>query len=204
MTVTGIEQLGRGRYCVFLDGEAAFTLYKGELKSYGIKQDCELSEESYELIMSVALTKRARLRAMNLLMKKSYTSMQLQKKFAASGYPEAIITDALEYVISFGYVDDEAYARDYIRCHLDDKSMRRIKYDLMNKGVSQDIIEEALCEAAMSGDGVDEEGQICKLLKKRGYNCCTASYEERQKACAYLVRKGYSTELVMNIVRVYE
>ena len=39
MTVTKIEPLSKTRYKVYLDGQFAFTLYKGELSRYHIAEE---------------------------------------------------------------------------------------------------------------------------------------------------------------------
>ena len=42
------------------------------------------------------------------------TEKKLRQKLVEGKYPEDIIDIALAYVKSYGYIDDEAYARDYM------------------------------------------------------------------------------------------
>ena len=67
MTVTRIEELSRSRCKIYLEDSFAFVLYKGELRLFGVREQEELSEESYREIMQEVLPKRATLRCMNLL-----------------------------------------------------------------------------------------------------------------------------------------
>ena len=87
MTVTSIVPEGRTKYAVAIDGECMFTLYKGELSRYRIREGGELSEEAYAEIMQTLLPKRAKLRCMNLLKSRSYTRRQLMDKLRAGKYP---------------------------------------------------------------------------------------------------------------------
>ena len=48
MTVTKIEPVTKTRYKVYVDGQFAFVLYKGELSRYHIAEDSELEEEIYQ------------------------------------------------------------------------------------------------------------------------------------------------------------
>ena len=48
-----------------------------------------------------------KLRCMNLLKSRDYTVYQLKTKLKENGYPEFLIDTAIEYVASYGYVDDE-------------------------------------------------------------------------------------------------
>ncbi len=73
MTVTGIEAISKSRSKVFLDGEFAFVLYKGELRKYQMKEGSELQEDILEELQTQVLPKRAKLRAMNLLKNSQYT-----------------------------------------------------------------------------------------------------------------------------------
>ena len=109
---TDITELDKKRCKVYLDGEFAFVLYKGELRDYGIKVGTEISDTIYDEIISVALSKRCKLRAMNLLQKKDYTTRQLKDKLEEGLYHKELVDEAIEYVSSYKYLDDERYARD--------------------------------------------------------------------------------------------
>ena len=67
MIVTKVELVSKNRYKVEVDGEFAFVLYRRELSHYQIREECEVSEESFEQIKKEVIIKRAKLRAMHLL-----------------------------------------------------------------------------------------------------------------------------------------
>ena len=67
MTVTKIEPVTKTRYKVYVDGQFAFVLYKGELSRYHIAEDSELEEEIYQNLRKEIVLKRAKLRAMQLI-----------------------------------------------------------------------------------------------------------------------------------------
>ena len=73
MVVTDITEVTKAKSRVFLDGEFAFVLYKGELRLYHIQVGQEMSTEVYEEIIHTVLTKRAKKRCLMLLQKKDYT-----------------------------------------------------------------------------------------------------------------------------------
>ena len=52
MTVTEITEISKSRRKIWIDEEFAFVLYSGELKTYGIAQDQEMTEEAYHEIMT--------------------------------------------------------------------------------------------------------------------------------------------------------
>jgi regulatory protein len=147
MIVTGIEEQTKTKFKVYLDGTFAFVLYKGELKRFGIKQGEDLTQENYEKIQNEVLLKRAKKRAMHLLEDMDRTESALRKKLKAGQYPENAISGAIEYVRSFGYLDDARYAENFVMSRKDSKSKREIKALLSQKGVSDDLICLALNSA---------------------------------------------------------
>ena len=112
MLVTQVTELSKSRSKVYIDQEFAFVLYKGELRLYHIKESEELRPEDYRTIMQEVLPKRAKLRAMNLLQGREYTTSQLRTKLQQGYYPPEIIEQAIEYVAGFHYIDDLRYAVD--------------------------------------------------------------------------------------------
>ena len=186
MTVTGIKEITKSRMKIDIDGAFAFVLYKGELRIYGIKENQELSEENYQKILIEVLPKRAKLRAMNLLKSRAYTAFQLREKLESGGYPKKIIEEAIDYVASFGYVNDSQYAMDFIEYNKEKKSKNRIFMDLYKKGISKELIEEAWKDAVGEDRQELEKEQIIHWIQKKNFPLETASLREKQIMLLFL------------------
>ena len=192
MLVTQVTELSKSRSKVYIDQEFAFVLYKGELRLYHIKESEELRPEDYRTIMHEVLPKRAKLRAMNLLQGREYTTSQLRTKLQQGYYPPEIIEQAIEYVAGFHYIDDLRYAVDYITYHENSRSRRRIEQDLQGKGISSATIEEAWQSWRENGG---------ELLRKKHYDAAEETdWKERQKIYAFLARKGFSQEAIRKAI----
>lgn len=200
MTVTEIEAVSNTRSRVYLDGEPAFVVYKGELRKYRIAEGVELAEETLRELEQEVLPKRARLRAMNLLKSRRYTEKQLTDKLLAGGYSRELAGDALAYVKSFRYVDDAVYAYDYIACHMERYSMREIEQRLMRKGIDSELTRAAARELAQNGMLTDEETMIRRLLEKKHFNLETADKKQKQRIYGYFYRKGFSPDKVRRAI----
>ena len=137
---------------------------------------------------------------MNLLKTKEYTTSQLRTKLKQGLYPDPIIEDALSYVASFHYTDDLRYAVDYITSHEDTRSHHRIDQDLQQKGIPQDILRQAWQQWEANGGHQDEQQMIRMLLEKKHYNASAATYKERQRIYAFLLRKGYSSSVICKVL----
>ncbi len=196
MLVTQITEASKPRYRVYIDGQFAFILYKGELRKFRMKEGEELSTEIYQEIMTQILPKRAKLRSMNLLQSRDYTRKQLEDKLRQGEYPQTCIDEAITYVESYGYIDDGRYARDFIEYNMQSKSRMRIETDLLGKGIDKEIIRRAFDELNEQGVEQDELTVARDLLRKKKYCADTATRQEQQKMYGFLYRKGFHRDTI--------
>lgn len=198
--ITRIEELDKKRVRIFIDGEFAFVLYKGELRRYQLEEGKEIETAEYKEIIGEVLPKRAKLRSMNLLKTRAYTERQLRDKLHQGEYPEDIIEEAVLYVKSFGYINDRQYAQDFAVYHMENKSRRRIEQDLAAKGISRELIREVMEELAENGEQPDETAMAKELLRKKNFNPQIATNKEKQKLSAFLYRKGFQTDTIRSVL----
>jgi len=196
MTVTQITEINKSRSKVYIEQEFAFVLYKGELRKYRIRLGEELADQDYAMIMSEVLPKRAKLRLMNLLKEREYTTEQLRKKLNEGGYPGDVAQQALDYVASFHYVDDARYAYDYIVSCAARNSRRLIEQKLKEKGIDGNVIKKAFLKWEEQGGIQEEETMIRTLLEKKQYNPDDTDKKEQLRLYHFLLRKGFSGEKI--------
>lgn len=190
MKITKIESVTKTRYKVFIDEEFAFILYKGELSKFNIKEDGTLDSQELEQIYETLL-KRAKLRAMHLLETMARTESQLRQKLTQTGYPDKIVEEAIRYVKSFGYINDEMYIRNFIDTRREKKSKREIIALLYGKGLDSEMIDKIVSEAYEEHS--DREA-ILSIIQKKGWHDMPEDEKERNKRYGYLVRKGFRYE----------
>lgn len=200
MLIESVSEVSKDRSRVVLENGESFVLYKGEIRLCKIREQGDLPDSLYKRLMEEILPKRAKLRAMNLLKARPYTVYQLTKKLRDGGYPEEIINIAIDYVSSYGYIDDKVYAVAFIKEQSERRSRKELAAKLFAKGIQKDTVEAAFREVYGENDryGKSEFAElevILKALKKRGYNP-DASYEEKQKTLAYFYRRGFEIDSV--------
>ena len=136
---------------------------------------------------------RAKKRALYLLERMDRTEYQLREKLRASEYPEDVIEEAIEYVKSFHYIDDERYAENFTRYKKGNMSRQQIKQKLISKGVSKDIITNALEEEY----DMDESIHIRNLLEKKHFSYETSDEGEFRRIYNYLLRRGFRSSDIL-------
>ncbi len=202
--VTDIVEFDKKRCKVYLDGEFAFLLYKGELRDFSIKNGAEISDATYTEIVKGVLCKRCKLRAMNLLQKKDYTERQLRDKLSEGLYQPELIDDAIGYVKMYKYLDDDRYARDYITYHMSTRSKNRIIQDLITKGISKEKLMPIMNQLYLQEDGDIELEQVKALLEKKHYDQYMTDFKEKQKIMAFLMRRGFQMSTIKRAMNCYE
>lgn len=198
MTVTQTEPCGKNRCRIYLDGEPAFILYRGEMKRLDIREGAHISGETVETIHSEILYRRARMRAMHLLEDMDRTEAGLREKLRQGEYPVDVIEKAITYVRSFGYLNDARYAENFILSRSTSKSRRELRALLTNKGVSAEDIDRAF--AVCYPDDAEQEA-VRKILKKKHIDPDTAGKEELHKIYGYLARKGFRYETIRQVIQ---
>ena len=201
MTVTKIEPVAKTRFQVYVDGQAAFVLYKGELSRYRIEEKKEMTEEVYAEILQKVVLKRAKARALHLLNDMGRTEAQLRTKLLQGGYPADVTESALDYVKSFGYLNDAEYARSFIEGRKNKKSRNELYAALCRKGIDREEAKVALEEYY---DGEDERAAIEALLRKKKFDSDTADYMQKQKIAGYLMPKGFRDDEIRRVIEFSE
>lgn len=175
-------------------GEGMY-LYPGELKKQQWKEGERICQESFEQTRQKYAIPRAKKRALGILVKKDCTEKELRDKLTTSLHDAISVQEAMSFVKSNGYINDEIYAKEYLDVKKKKKSFRQIRMELKQKGISEQILDQVFEE-----NGEQSQEDIRPLLLKyiRKFSVLDAS--AKQKTCAYFYRKGYSLEPVKQIL----
>ena len=154
---------------------------------YNFEMEPEIEKSEKDVKEEV---RRAKLRALHLLTAMDRTEADLRGKLSASYCDEAVET-AVEYVKSFGYLDDERFVRNYIESKSRSKSRRQIEQELIfRKGVSKEAVEKGFENAQMT----DVSEVILRYMQKKKIDPTNCNYEQKNKFFAYMLRKGFPKE----------
>lgn len=137
-------------------------------------------------------------KALNILNACGRTRAQLFNSLCAYGADPRMADDVLDELEKLGLIDDVQYAKDYFEQAVYNKNFgpRRIKQSLYEKGISNEIISEILCEYdyTMQLD-IARKVALKKLLsyKKLDY------YKQKQKLYSILANKGFNYDVICEI-----
>ena len=198
MLLTKIEQIDQKRYRIYVEEEFIFLLYVTDIRKLKLEEQMDITPEELDKIYIDIVLRRAKMKAMLLLKSMDYSEKGLRDKLAKLYYPPKAINDALEYVIGYGYIDDERYARNYVRFKKDTQSRKQIEYTLQQKGVSKDYINIAFDEEYSNESNALVRAIIKKVGSLERIEELTA--DEKRKVGAYLYRKGFSSQEIREYI----
>lgn len=199
ISVITYTSLGKGKYRAVFDNGVTCVLYRGEAARLSLSEGSNITDDEYRLLINEIVGKRAKKRAMHLLEQMDRTEHQLREKLIKGEYPLESIDLAIGYVKSFKYLDDDRYAHNFVRYSKEKLSSQQIKIKLMSKGISGNIISQAIEDEYDS----DETIMIRKLLKKRHFEGEKTNQKDFQRIYNYVLRRGYSSNKILKEMKTF-
>jgi regulatory protein len=141
-------------------------------------------------------------RALKLLSYKPRSVAEMRARLNEKEWADAqVVEQIIARLVELGYLDDEQFAARYADARLTVKPLgrTRLRRDLQRRKVSTQVVEQALEQAY---EEHSEEELIARAIAKRTrLKGAPATREETKKLFDYLIRRGFSYDLVMRKVR---
>lgn len=187
--VEKMEKRGSGYLVTLSQGEEILKLNISREKTieYGILRGSEVGEEVLDAILFERDLTLARKKALSILSYGDKSKKALFDKLLSSGFSEEIARLALEYVLSYGYIDEEGQVESAVlRLATKDLHSRRyITAKLTSLGYDESLVEDVI--DALVSDGVIDFAQIGDALAEK----MGATGEEKR---ALLYKRGFVEE----------
>ena len=131
---------------------------------------------------------------MTYVLYKMRTVAETRRKCHMLKYEDDYIDEVIDYLVEAGYLNDDNYTKKYIEnvLRLKNDSANGIKIDLMQKGVSEDIIEKYL----YSDEVKEFEENSCMILAEKKYK----STLDILKVKKFLINKGFTYDAVAKAI----
>lgn len=192
MIITSIEKIKRSvRYNVFVDGELYCSLTDFSILSVGLKSGLELDDYIIERIEE-AKKKECFTDLLNILASRT-TEYTARQKLLKKGFNEDEINYAIEKAKEYSYIDDEAYARDFINSS-SGRSKLKLKIDLVDcRGISPEIVDRLLKD-------YNEKNALYYPLRRE----LLKENVDKQKVIAKFARQGFSYNSIKSVMTTIE
>lgn len=176
---------------MYLDGEFAFGLSR--IVAAWLEVGQELSEEKAAQLQAEDTLEVGYQRALKYIGYRMRSVAEVQDKLIDYGFAEEEIVGVVERLRRNGFIDDERFAEAWIenRVEFRPRSHRALSFELRQKGVPDDVIDETL-EKTIS----DEElAYLAATKQSRKYKDLEWP-DFRRKMGAYLARRGFTYNII--------
>ncbi len=143
---------------------------------------------------------RAQTAAFRLLKVRQRSEAEIRERLARKNFPPEIVEGTLSFLRTHSFVDDAAFTRWWIKSRLNKPfGLTRIRLELRQKGVSEDILRE---ELALAAEDLDEAALISVVIKKRlGRYQGLEPLKRKKRLFDFLARRGFSVEAIQKAIR---
>lgn len=200
MKITDITpQKQNERENIYIDDKFAFGISAELRYKYDLYIGKEITDDFINDVLKAEEQNKVLNHAFNILSYGQKSKKDVYTKLMRKGYEEEFILKAIEYCEDRNYINDKLYAENFIKdkTNINKYGSNRIRYDLISKGVSKDIIDEVL-----DLDHDEEYERAIELAHKK-----MKSYKNDDKAAIYrklggfLQRRGYTYDVVSKVLR---
>ena len=199
MNINKFSKGKSGMYTIFLEDNTKLTIHEDLILKYDLLLTKKIDNNLKEEILEENKVYEIYEVSISYITKKLRSSKELSKYLIKKGYEQDLVDKVIELLYKEGYLDDKVYANSYVhdRIILSNDGPNKIKKDLCDLGISDDLIEEAIISYT---EDIEKE-RIEKLIDKqiKSNNNKGASLLKK-KIQMYLLNLGYNIDLINEIL----
>lgn len=197
--ITKIEtqKKNKNRVSIFIDEKFAFGIYYQTLIKYDLSVGLVVDETLKNEIIIVDEYNKALNDALHYLSYRNRTKFEVREKLKEKEYAGITIDKVIDELVNLNYVDDHAFAKEYIGFKIKKMGKRKIRYKLESMGIDSLIIDQELME--YSND--DEYTAAYALASKKNDAYNNISYQKRYNRLSGLLnRRGFSYSVAKEVL----
>lgn len=195
MKITEFKKIGKtNRFKLYVDGDFFGIIMDETIIKNSLNTHDDYTESYLQEILAKNQDKVCFDTALTYVSKFTKPEKELRKHLITKGFLDCDIDFAIEKLKSYNYLNDENYAKMYIQNRHDSKGKKAIFYELKNKGIDQEIIQQNL-QCITSQEDVIEK-LASKFLKNK-----KDDPKVKEKLFRHLASKGFEFEEINSVVR---
>lgn len=158
--------------------------------------DKEIDFPTYKLILANDEFNKAKNFALNKISYSQKSTYEIRQKLKEQKFSEDVIEKIIEYLDSYGFLDDESYVKSYIRDkdEISNWSRGKILFMLKRKHIDDNIIEDYIYMISDEREAEKARFFADKKIKN------DFSYENRAKIFRHLASKGFDVDIINQVL----
>ncbi|WP_192930143.1 RecX family transcriptional regulator [Alkaliphilus pronyensis] len=203
--ITDVQQQrqNKDKFNIYINNEYCFSCSLEIVALHNLKVGLMVDEDKLKEIIYTSNIKAAFNMALTYLSTKPRTKAETIKHLMSKGYEENVILETLKRLEYYNYINDEDYAKNYVKNNSMHKlnGIKKIKHNLKEKGIDENLADIAL-------DKYDAEQQLQNAIDigKRFFllNTKTPVNKIKEKLYNKLLMKGYLWDTIDKAISIIE
>lgn len=200
------QKKSKERYNIFLQDNHkevfGFSVDESVLIDYHLHKGKELDKTTIEDLMEKDTMQKAYNMVIHYLSYRMRTEKEIVDYLKKKEIPEIHIASIMEKLIQNKLIDDHEFAESFVRTRMNtsEKGPVIIEKELLNKGVSKSIADEAIQTYTYAEQRHNAEKLIAKKSNQRG----TDSHRQKiNRLQNHLLQKGFTQDVIQDIISSY-
>lgn len=194
ITSVTVQQKNKERSNIYIDNEYYCSLSNFTVVSNRIKAGCEIEDEEFERILQEDGASASFEKGLSYVSKYQKTKKQVLDYLIKKGFAYPVAFKAVEKLQSYGYVNDDDFAENFVTANKSSYGKKALFMKLMQKGVSEKCANKAINEHL--GDETPSAERIAEKYM-RGKE---KTFENFGKCYRHLLSKGFSYDAASSAI----
>jgi regulatory protein len=194
ITALTYQKRNKDRVNVYLDGTFGFGL--AVIEAVRLRVGQALTDEEIEALRRKDDIDRAHGRALDYLSYRPRSTSEVRRNLRQKDVDERIVDAVIARLVHARLLDDREFARYWVdnRERFNPRGLRGLRHELAQKGVSSEIIDEALAT-------YDEEAAARRTAEAGARRLSLGDLSAfRRKLKAYMARRGFSYAVIIPLI----
>ena len=196
ITKVEIQKKHKDRVSIYVDGEFFCGLMLTSCIKYHLKEGLEIEKERLDFLREETERENACEKGLKYLSKAQKTEKEVKTYLKGKGFDDDTVFYAIEKLKKYDYINDELYAKNFVKYKSKTDGKKKIEYELKNKGISDKIIQNTLDSFVFDENVL--ENILEKYLKNKDLDIKT-----KQKAYRFLMSKGFANDEIMQALNKF-
>lgn len=194
-TITKIEaqKNKRERVNIYINEEYSFSCSMELVYRYNLEKGRNVDLDYIKEVANEDNYIYCKETALRIIERTLKTEKEVIDKLQNKGFEKNVIDKVMDFLRQYDFVDDYKYVKCYMKEKLKVDGKKKIKFNLLKKGIAESTIDEGF---RFYDKDEDEYINSLRKIAEKKYNSLKKQNLEqiklRKKLCDYLLRKGYS------------
>ena len=136
-----------------------------------------------------------RARALRLLARREHSRLELERKLAPHAQDPEELRSLLDDLARRGWLSERRVVEQVIHTRRGKFGSRRIRQDLLDKGVAEELVAEALPQLKES------EVEAARKVWRRKFGAPPRNRNERARQVRFMQGRGFALDMILKIIK---